>query len=52
MVFQTYQSETIEAFEVGIKTVLLDGKARANIAVFTYDYDNLQFQATYKSRLI
>ena len=46
MVFQTYQSETIEAFEVGIKTVLLDGKARANIAVFTYDYDNLQFQAT------
>ena len=46
MVFQTYQSETIEAFEVGIKTDLLDGKARANIAVFTYDYDNLQFQAT------
>jgi iron complex outermembrane receptor protein len=46
MVFQTYQSETIEAFEIGIKTDLLDGKARANIAVFTYDYDNLQFQAT------
>ena len=46
MVFQTYHSETIEAFEVGIKTDLLDGKARANIAVFTYDYDNLQFQAT------
>ena len=46
MVFQTYQSETIEAFEVGIKTDLLDGKARANIALFTYDYDNLQFQAT------
>ncbi|MDB2355432.1 TonB-dependent receptor [Gammaproteobacteria bacterium] len=46
MVFQTYQSETIEAFEVGIKTDFLDGKARANIAVFTYDYDNLQFQAT------
>ena len=46
MVFQTYQSETIEAFEVGIKTDLLHGKARANIAVFTYDYDNLQFQAT------
>ena len=46
MVFQTYQSETIEAIEVGIKTDLLDGKARANIAVFTYDYDNLQFQAT------
>ena len=46
MVSQTYQSETIEAFEVGIKTDLLDGKARANIALFTYDYDNLQFQAT------
>ena len=42
----TYESETIEAFELGLKTDLLDGKARANIALFTYDYSNLQFQAT------
>jgi iron complex outermembrane receptor protein len=46
MVFPTYESETIEAFELGLKTDLLDGKARANIALFTYDYSNLQFQAT------
>lgn len=46
MVFPTYESETIKAFEVGLKTDLLDGKARANIALFTYEYNNLQFQAT------
>ncbi len=46
MVFPTYESETVEAFEVGLKTDLLNGRARANIAAFTYDYKNLQFQAT------
>ena len=46
MVFQTYESENIEAIEFGLKTDLLDGKARANLALFSYDYENLQFQAT------
>ena len=46
MVFQTYESENIEAIEVGLKTDLFDGRARANLALFSYDYENLQFQAT------
>ena len=29
-----------------MNAVTLDGRARANIAVFTYDFDNLQVQAT------
>jgi iron complex outermembrane receptor protein len=31
---------------LAIKTDLYDGMARANIAIFSYDYENLQFQAT------
>jgi iron complex outermembrane receptor protein len=46
MVFPTYESEEIEAFELGLKTDFFEGKARANIALFTYEYLNLQFQAT------
>ena len=46
MVFQTYESENIESLEIGLKTALFNGKARANIALFSYDYENLQFQAT------
>ena len=46
MVFQTFESETVNAIEVGLKTDLMEGRARANIAVFSYDYENLQFQAT------
>ena len=46
MVFQTFEPETVDSLEFGLKTDLLDGNARANIAVFSYDYENLQFQAT------
>ena len=46
MVFQTFEPETVESMEFGIKTDFNDGKARANVAVFSYDYENLQFQAT------
>ena len=46
MVFQTFEPETVDSVEFGLKTDLLDGNARANIAVFSYDYENLQFQAT------
>ena len=46
MVFETFEPETVDSMEFGIKSDLYDGKARANIAVFSYDYENLQFQAT------
>ena len=46
MVFQTFEAETVDSIEFGLKTDLLDGNARANIAVFSYNYENLQFQAT------
>ena len=46
MVFPTFDAETVDSTEVGIKTDLFNGKARANIAAFSYDYENLQFQAT------
>ena len=46
MVFETFEPETVDSMEFGIKSDFYDGKARANIAVFSYDYENLQFQAT------
>ena len=46
MVFQTFEPETVDSVELGLKTDLFDGNARANMAVFSYDYENLQFQAT------
>ena len=46
MVFQTFEPETVDSVEFGLKTDLFDGNARANMAVFSYDYENLQFQAT------
>ena len=46
MVFPTFEAETVDSTEIGLKTDLLDGQARANIAAFMYDYENLQFQAT------
>jgi iron complex outermembrane recepter protein len=35
--------EEIEAWEVGVKTQLLDGRVQLNGAVFQYDYTNQQF---------
>ncbi|MFT5351535.1 MAG: iron complex outermembrane receptor protein [Planctomycetota bacterium] len=46
IVLPIFEDEKIDAFEVGIKTDLLDGRVRANLAAFFYKYDNLQFQAT------
>ena len=31
---------------LGLKSTFLDGRARANLAYFSYSYENLQFQAT------
>ncbi len=46
MVYRTFESENLESLEFGLKSDFFNGKARANIAVFSYDYENLQFQAT------
>ena len=46
MVFPTFEAETVDSTEVGVKTDLFNGQARVNIAAFLYDYENLQFQAT------
>ena len=46
LIFPIFKSETIDAIEVGIKSDLLDGRLRANVSAFAYDYDNLQFQST------
>ena len=46
LVDPTFEDETIDAFEVGVKAELLDGLLRTNLASFYYQYDNLQFQAT------
>lgn len=37
-----YKDETVNSYEAGLKTQLLDRKLRANIAGFYYDYQNLQ----------
>ena len=46
LVFPTFESETVESVEVGLKSTFADGRARANLAAFSYTYENLQFQAT------
>ena len=46
MVFPTFEAETVDSVEFGLKSTFADGAARANIAVFSYTYENLQFQAT------
>jgi iron complex outermembrane receptor protein len=46
LIFPLFESEIIDAFEVGLKTDFRDGRMRANISAFSYDYENLQFQST------
>lgn len=36
-----FDSEVIDAYELGIKNTFLDGKGRLNLAFFNYDYSNL-----------
>jgi len=38
----TYQPETVRAYEAGVKTRFWDRRATLNVAVFHYDYRNLQ----------
>lgn len=37
-----YRTETVEGFEIGFKSQLLDNTLRLTGAAFTYDYDSLQ----------
>ena len=46
LIFPLFESEIIDAYEFGIKTDLLEGRMRANISAFSYDYESLQFQST------
>ena len=39
----TWKPEFAKSWEAGVKTTLLDGKLRANLAVFSVTYENLQF---------
>ncbi|TQV82576.1 TonB-dependent receptor [Exilibacterium tricleocarpae] len=37
-----FEPETVDAFEVGVKTTTLDGRLNANIALFFSDYQDVQ----------
>jgi iron complex outermembrane recepter protein len=38
----TFSPETVTAYEVGVKSQMLDGTLRANVALFLNDYKNMQ----------
>ena len=46
LVLPTFQEETVDAYELGVKADVGGARGRINAAVFRYDYKNLQFQAT------
>lgn len=46
VVLPVYKEEVVDAFEIGLKTDLLEGRIRLNAAAFLYDYEGLQYQAT------
>ncbi len=46
VVLPTYDDETVDAFELGAKADLAAGAMRLNAAVFYYNYENMQYQAT------
>lgn len=38
----TLDPEEVDSFEVGVKTLTLDGSLQLNVAAFVYDYSNIQ----------
>lgn len=36
-----FESEEVDAYELGMKNTFMDGKGRLNLAAFNYDYSNL-----------
>jgi iron complex outermembrane receptor protein len=46
VVLPTFEEEIVDAYEIGLKTDLMDGRVRLNAAAFYYNYEGLQYQAT------
>ncbi|NHO66236.1 TonB-dependent receptor [Aestuariicella hydrocarbonica] len=46
LVDEIYADESIDAYEMGLKTEMFDGRMRANLAAFFYEYSDMQFQGT------
>jgi iron complex outermembrane receptor protein len=46
VVLPTFDEEIVDAYELGLKTDLADGRVRLNVAAFYYNYEGLQYQAT------
>jgi iron complex outermembrane receptor protein len=46
VVLPTFDEEIVDAYEIGLKTDLADGRVRMNTAAFYYNYEGLQYQAT------
>lgn len=46
LVRSAFEDETIDAYEIGLKSEFMERTVRANLAAFYYDYTNLQFQAS------
>ena len=46
LVRSAFEDETIDAYEIGLKTEFMNSRVRTNVAAFYYDYTNLQFQAS------
>ena len=46
VVLPTFKDETVDAWELGIKTDFANNRVRLNAAAFYYEYKNLQYQAT------
>jgi iron complex outermembrane receptor protein len=46
LVRAAFEDETIDAYELGLKTEFMNSRVRTNVAAFYYDYTNLQFQAS------
>ena len=46
VVLPTFEEEIVDAYEIGLKTDLADGRVRLNAAAFYYNYEGLQYQAT------
>ena len=46
LVLPTFEEETVDAYEIGLKADIANARGRINAALFRYDYENLQFQAT------
>lgn len=44
LAFNSYDPETLDAFEAGLKSELFDRRLRLNLAAFQYNYNDIQIQ--------